>query len=264
MRIGCLCVTERRPHLLGIALASYHDQTHGDKCLYVIYPEDGEDVEDGGEEAAGYAQVRERLQPAATTWTASPLRSIETVCARLDQGCAYLFDEQGCDVVATWDDDDWKHPSYLAAVAAQLEVNPQWLITGYLWGCYVNARHLWAEDLSKRPEVIPWGYWGASLVYRKEAWRRQAFTELPFLGYDPAFCRSVGEKYWAPPVDDDPYKMLSFCHGQNCYQHCRGGGIDLKPWLEANVSTLAQQEIWRVREWFIEHGVEPPQINRPY
>ena len=267
MKVGCLCVSESRhqwrPHLFHIAAASYFDQTHPDTDIVVITgePEEYEAALDG-----------------VGTVIQSDLRGTATVCARMDQGCRHLAD-CGCNLIAIWDDDDWKHPSFLAECVKQLSGEPykevclggcrhvdpsRWVVTGYLWGLYVNARHLWAEDLSKFPHISPWGYWGSTLVFRAEAWIARPWGQFTFPGQDPAWCRSWSKDQWAPPVDTDPYKALAFCHGDNIYQHCRGGGFDLKPWLERGVSESVREAIYKVREMMIADGHEPPQCNRPY
>lgn len=255
MRIGCLCVTERRAHLFGIAVAAYADQEHEDRCLVVVCPTG---------EVAEYESVLARLgiNPEIVP---TELRGANTALRRLDLGCKHLVDA-GCNAIATWDDDDWKHPTYLGEVSRRFEQNLAWLVTGYKWGLYVNARHLWAEDLSEHVKE-PWGFWGASLAYRSVVWYSGYRFDRPgvgFQGYDPRLCQDVGKLHWAPPIDDDPYKMLSFCHDLNCYQHCRGGGFDLAPWISDNLSVRARTEIYRVRQYFIDHNIEPPQVQGPY
>jgi len=257
MRIGCLCVTEYRPHMLGISVAAFADQTHKDKHLVVVC---------NNRDAPAYrAAVNRALDGTPAGFFVSTLEGAGTVCARLDFGCSYLFNTLGCDAVVTWDDDEWRHPTFLSAVSDQLSSNKNWLITGYLWGLYVNSRTLYAEDLSKYI-MDPWGYWGASLTYRREAWNRHKFTGLPFPGYDPAFCKTFDKSVWAPPIDTDPFKQLSFCHDLNCYQHCRGGGFDLGPWLRKseNISPRAVNEVFRAQQYFIDHNIEPPQVQGPY
>jgi len=275
MKAGCLCVSENigrkgevpREQLFGISAASFADQTHADKLLVVIT-----------DRPAEYQETLERIGNTSNRVILSELRGQETVTQRLDQGYQILADA-GCDVLAVWDDDDWHHPSFLAEVVRQFSREPyeelsvggtkridprDWLITGYLWGCYINARHLWAEDLSKKKHVSPWGYWGCSLAFRRAAWDAVKFSGLTFLGYDPTWCRMFDRRSWAPPVDVDPLKMLSWCHGGNVYQHCRGGGFDLKPWLEENVSSRARAEMYRARNYTIDNNIEPPQVDRPY
>lgn len=253
MRIGCLCVTERRSHLVGLSIASFLEQDHPDKQILVVYVPDLESKYDYV--VRGFADSVISTMPVLR-------HRLKSVCERLDAGCAVL-QEKGCEAIATWDDDDWKHPTYLGELSRYFEANPKKYFTGYLWGMYVNARHLWAEDLSQK-KIKPWGYWGASLAYRTDAWAQRLFAGTPFPGYDPYFCKSFDRVFWGEPIDDDPYKMLSFCHGQNVYQHCRGGGFDLKPWIEKNVPELSRREMFRIRDWYEERNIEPPQLSRSY
>jgi len=274
MRVGCLCISENfdsskvppREQMFGIAAAAFADQTHADKFLVVITDRARED-----------AETLERIGDTRNRVVLSDLRGQGTVCQRMDQGYDILA-KMGCDVLCVWDDDDWKHPTFLSEVVKQFSrepyeerstggrkyINPaDWLITAYKWGLYVNARHLYAEDPSKARDISSWGYWGCSLAFRRAAWEQHNFSGMTFLGYDPEWCRLFDKEFWAPPIDVDPFKVLSFCHGGNVYHHCRGGGFDLKPWL-SGISSRSRDEMYRVRNYLINNNIEPPQVNKPY
>jgi len=262
MKIGCLMVTERRPFVIGVALAAFFDQHFANKELFII--SDGRRRSERNHEV-DYAEALSRFVNPDITYTTSPLHGTKTVCQRLDEGCRILFEERGCDVVAVWDDDDWKYPRFLTDLANFFSKpdSEKFYFTGCKWSHYVNARHLYAES-PRDKGAGNWGYTGCSIAYRHTAWDQHKMSEFQFEGYDPAFCQAFEKVHWGPPVSDNPLDVLSLCHGQNVYQHCHGGGHDLKPWIRANLSTLAADEMFRTRDYMIAQEIEPPQINRPY
>lgn len=249
MKIGCMCVSERRPHIFGIGYSAYMDQTHEDKVLHLLTPQ--HEMED-------YAEVLCRYG-AKASHRSTALFGFETVEDRMDEACSHIFEDLGCDAAAIWDDDDWKHPSLLSLASEALESSGA-LITGFLRGHYVNLRTLWAEEV--KPKMKPWGFWGGTIVFKKQAWQRRKWKGLGFPASDRAFCEAVGG--WTSPLSEDPFHVLAFCHGRNVYQKVRGGGFDLKPWLEQNVSRRTLLEIQQAQKHLIDHNINPPQVNLPY
>jgi len=261
MRIGCLMVTEKRPHVVGIALASFAGQTHDAKELLIIT----DDCSPRHKFSTTYNDALERAEDNGVSYSCrtSPHLGVLTVCQRLDEGAQELF-AYGCDAIAIWDDDDWRYPGFLSDVEKCFDANPEAYLTACAWNHHINARHLWAENLKERARGT-WGYLGCTLTFKRAAWEKVKFTEFPFVGYDPKFCGSFNKNRWGTPVSNNPFDVLSFCHGTNVYQMVRGSGKDFKPWIRENLAPYAVDEIFRTRQYMIDNDLEPPQVKgRPY
>jgi hypothetical protein len=258
MKIGCMMISESRPHMLPIGVCSFLDQMHQDLVLIVITSKFFFDR---------YNDILKQLikgrgfnyQPVPKTIALEKhsLVGPDTVENRFDCGCHMLFSVFDCDAIAMWDDDDYKAPDYLAKVSDQLESNPSWLITGYLSGTYVNARTLYGHRVL---DSNPWGYWGGSLVWRRQAWEDTKWTGLNFPSSDRAFAESTHRRHWAPNIDpDDHKKMLAFCHGKNMCQHFKGGSLceDLAPWMKDVFLDSTWREVEKVRQYFIDNDIDP-------
>lgn len=253
MKIGCMCVSEYRSQIFGIGYSAYIDQTHEDKVLHLLTPD---------RDTADYDKVLAR-HDARCSHLSTPLRGIDTVEDRMDEACRHIFEDLGCDAAAIWDDDDWKHPSLLSQ-ASEVLAEGSYLVAGFLAGHFVNLRTLWAERAMNEK---PWGFWGGSIVFMREAWEYRKWKGLGFPASDRAFCEAVGgskRQYWAPPLSEDPFRMLAFCHGRNICQKVRGGGFDLKPWLKKNMSSHTLSEIFRSQKFLEDNNINPPQVDLPY
>lgn len=211
MKIGCLCVTENRSAILGIALASYETQRWSNRALLVV---------DTTSEFDTAARDACRKLPHALYWHR---RELAPTVEKLDLGCNVLFHRLRCDLVAMWDDDDWSPPDRLTLAAeAYLSafVRYPW-VWSYTRGHFVSLRTLNGHEIACTPEGA---LWGGCLTFNEAAWAEAGrFATKPNVGYDREFVAALRQQdvgrlspllqiVTAPP---DAQLPVAFVHGHN-------------------------------------------------
>lgn len=186
-KVGCLCVCEPRIPLLPIALESFAAQTYKNRTMLI-----------------------------------KPYVARDAVLEALDAGCAQLFDGEGCDYVAMWDDDDYHPPRQLELAVKRLRNTTMAAVAGYTAGWYVNIKTMMSEFL----DCEPLGHlWGASLVFNAPAWESLGdpageepgcFRRQQFPGYDKAL-QSAATRFHI--VAHKTQLPVAFVHGKNVATH---------------------------------------------
>lgn len=246
MKITCLCVTEKREAIFGIAASSYGAQEHLDKELQVALPT--------GHDPSDYIAVLNRLAGYGVFyWTCGE----GTIQERLDYGCIHAF-KRGADLVAIWDDDDFKPPSWLSLAADDYDgCDPE---KPYLFasrqGWFVNLRTLRGEfhQLSH--------CWGGSLIFNEAAWAASGgFAKGPWPGQDRAFVEALAGKGTKVTFDFGKEQLghVAFSHGKNVQTYLRGEGEPMKERFDRHLPLAVWNEVHVAREFLLKQGVYPPQ-----
>lgn len=264
MRIGCLCITENRAPIIGIALASYRvasktlRDNHGTSCDSVLLVQDA---------SAGDATRNVLLHCHVPTVYQNTYGGPRVdVATRVERGCRVLFDHYGCDYVTMWDDDDYAPHDRLAAIYNSV-VNtekPGNDVYAYTRGWFVNLRTLHGEWITAE-----YG-WGGSLTFsRNTALACGGFVGRNFPGYDREFtkeCQAHGGRLLdlarcstlaaAIPLLVDP---VAFSHGKNCATWLNSSGQDVAFMLETRLPDEVWQAVKSAQKFLVDHRVFPPQ-----
>lgn len=241
-RIGCLCVTDDRAPVFGIALASFLTQDYDNAELLVLTPSPLPPYCDVIDRVMGtkrgYNEAFDKCLAAYVQWDhkGRAVRICRTgsphVTENLDYGCKLMFEDSGmkdadgkplfrehCDIVTMWDDDDWSPPGRLFSTAqcsatnfalacgytmpTQQEVDSYRLLAGYNGGWFCNLKTLQGHEVLLNPETNP--IWGGSLAFSKTTWRwLGGFRDRPFPGYDRSFVNDFKAKgVWIHAISPD-------------------------------------------------------------
>jgi len=256
MKISCICVTENRAPIWGIALASFLTQQHQDKQLIVVVPND---------------EVRSYQLFAATFVDHPGMKdviymslepSVYTVTERLDAGIAAAFKLDAA-VVAIWDDDDWSPVDRLTKTFEALRQCDDHIpgYASYTAGWFVNLRTLRGEWV----QTLPHHLWGGTLAFNEAAWHRAGrFSEKPFPGQDRAFMAALkdapeSKEYRLVMGRGDP---VAFSHGKNISTWLKSRGSPMEGFLRGAVPIvpdLVWTEVLRCQQFMVDTRTHPPQ-----
>ena len=189
--MSCIIPTRNRRRFVGQAVRYFLRQDYEPKELVVV--DDGED------------EVRDLLpdDPRVTYRRLAgpvPLGSKRNLACGLSRG----------EVIAHWDDDDWMSPDRLSRQVDVL-VSSGAVACGtrsLLYYSPKTARAWWYVHPSAHP---PW-LAGGTLVYRRSAWERHRFPDVP-TGEDAAFVRRLDPRRLA--VLEDASFYVALLHGSN-------------------------------------------------
>jgi len=154
--VSCLMLVHDRPHLVPQAIAYFRRQDYARRELVV--------VDDAPEPV-------DHLLPADPRIRHVRLATRHTIGAKRNAGCDAALGT----LVAHWDDDDWAAPwrlSYQVAELVQSGADVAGLRTVLFFS--PSERRAWRYVW---PQTRPWAH-GATLLYTKELWRRNAFADV--------------------------------------------------------------------------------------
>lgn len=149
MKIGCVCPTYKRPHLLGRAIHCFLTQTHSD-CYLVV-------LDDAGQYQS---QEHDKWKLVSTS------KRFNSLGGKRQAGIDLLPDD--CEGYLCWDDDDVYFPDAVANASKALQ-NAAWAQCRIVWET-LNSNTLTAtEAFSRRNQPRhthpTWGY-GGCWAYR--------------------------------------------------------------------------------------------------
>jgi len=149
-RISCLCVTRGRVARLDRAVRCFHDQTHPNRELVLLY-------EDDDHETAAYAEAAARSTPEIVSVgvardPGAPLGVLRNLAVSRSDG----------EYVCQWDDDDWYHPERLADQWQALSGAPE-------ASACVLSRWTVFDEARGRAYLSPYRQWEGSLLCRRES-----------------------------------------------------------------------------------------------
>jgi glycosyltransferase involved in cell wall biosynthesis len=169
--VSCVMLVHDRPRLVPQAVAYFERQDYARRELVV--------VDDAPEPVDHLLPDDPRIRHVRLT-------TRHTVGAKRNAGCEAALGE----LVAHWDDDDWAAPwrlTYQTADLTQAGADVAGLRTILFFS--PSARRAWRYVW---PQSRPWAH-GATLLYTKELWRRNAFVDVD-RGEDSRFLWSGGAK----------------------------------------------------------------------
>jgi hypothetical protein len=248
MKVGCICVTEKRAPVFGIALASFMSQSHRDRVLIVSIRGSG---------AKHYRDVRDRLQASG-----EPIKFLndaagQTVPETIDEAVSVAFYEQKCDLVTMWDDDDYRPRSSVSRFVEALNWSKTPMVASYTGGFFVNLRTLDGQL------VEPDHLWGGCLTFNKPAWELAGgFTGKPFPGYDRAFVEVMGSRAKVGhlmhrfALNTTP---IAFSHGRNVATWVKGETHPMEKYLERWMPGRVFAEVKRAQGFLIKRRIFPPE-----
>jgi hypothetical protein len=240
MRVGCVCVTEGRAPIFGIALSSFFVQ-RGDVVLAVIIRNPMEE-ESYRRVYRGMSKETDQI-----VW----IEAFDgDVPARLDHGCDLLFNKFKCDIVTMWDDDDYAPPDRMDITREAFQKDI-WF-TGYNQGYFVNLRTLHGQRIK-----TPWGYWGGSITLTRDAWDANKFNKFTMPGYDRCFADLIPDDKKGAPLKSEQLPV-AFSHGKNVTTWLKGKGEPMEEKLEKWMPSLVFDEVKRVQKFLIDRRVYPP------
>lgn len=257
MKFAAVCVTEGRPDLYALALASFFTQhlDVGDQA--VLYTEVAgnrfKDYEDTLVRFAGFIGTAQRR----VVLTAGGRSGPEAVPERFQRAFRLCSDAFHSDAFLMWDDDDWQPCERLLLTKEALS-RPGTHICGYQKGFFVNIRTLRGEPV----EISPDYYWGGSLGFDRRALAAADFSAFKNPGYDGEFTQAVkahcGPQPCGEVLDQAPWPV-AFSHGKNIATFLASPGDDMTAHLKRELPHLVWCEVERLQQLCIEKRIYPPQ-----
>lgn len=256
LHVGCLCVTEKRAPIFGIALASYLSQDHPDRDLLVVLPRDASHDERGAYAAEAARVIGPDAPRTDVQFTFRGRSGRAGVTERIDEGCKTLFGA-GCDLVAVWDDDDLKLPAWCSVLA--LAVPPEYndktaVLCGSTQGWFCNLRTLNAEFLQ-----VP-HFWGGSLAFNKISWEvAGGFVRRKMPGYDRSFVADVPAGIKCEmDVARSEGGHIAFSHNKNVATWLRSPGESIEARLPTWYPAEVVFEVRRAQQVMVDTRTFPP------
>lgn len=259
-RIGCLCVTEDRAAVFGIALASWLTQDTPEAPSLLVSL--------AGTQIGAYADVARRLHCIRRVHWVNRYRE---VLLRLDRGASELLwrGDPRRNLVTMWDDDDWSPPDRLRLLAdayADADHDAPW-VASYTRGHFVNLRTLYghAVELDAASDNP---FWGGGLTFNQAAYRAASastsadvFASMKFPGYDREFVRRLRsiptcQMVSIPSANNN--SPVAFSHGKNVATWLQHKGSDMREQLQEWLPKLVWDEVLRSSEFLHERRVFPP------
>jgi glycosyltransferase involved in cell wall biosynthesis len=189
--VSCIMPTRNRRKHVSHAIGFFLAQTYQNRELII--------VDDGSDNVHDLVPMDSRIRYIRC-------EQPEPVGAKRNLGCSWA---SGC-LIAHWDDDDWMAPSRLDfQVTALLQTRAD--VCGIDRIYYLDSRSRRAWTYIYPRTARPW-LAGGSLLYRKEFWRRNPFSEIS-VGEDARFlwaCRT-----WRMAVLRDNRFYIAMIHGAN-------------------------------------------------
>jgi len=273
MRIGCICKSEDRAQVFGIALASLATQEFAGPAELLLCG-----VQPGQREA--YSEVIERVLLRQDAKPQIIHIYHKAMCParvpdRMHWACNMLFYGKGdgpngtqrsatmpeCDVVTVWDDDDYSPPDRLAMTADAFEKNGDVLplVVSYETGYFVNLRSLNGHVVSTTSYN---GLWGGCLAFNREAFEAAGgMRGRPHPGYDRSFVDAVRETCGDEAVQKLAPTLrgpVAFSHGKNLSTYLVNEGQPLADFLRETMPPLVWSEVTLARDFLRSRRVRPP------
>lgn len=249
LHIACLCVTENRLPIFGIALESFLKQrlpvgVHA--TLYVCADARSRyDCVIEGRETPPNLDVRVWERWYATA--AGVPREYDAITDAVD-----------AEILTVWDDDDFAPADRLAKTVIALEADAlagRAAVTSYAAGWFCNLRTLRAQYVDCRS----WSYWGGCLAWTRGAAQRQSWRGLPCPGYDRWFVKKLGGDAFRPPLTEP--LPVAFSHGKNLttWLTTTGEQWDDDRLFDRIGDFAVCREVRRAQQFLIDRRVFPPQ-----
>jgi glycosyltransferase involved in cell wall biosynthesis len=190
--VSAILTTRDRPHLLPIALACFEHQTYANRELIVV--DDGSESPVGSIDVPGFRVQVIRLNPG------TPLG------VKLNHG----VDAASGRLCMKMDDDDWYAPEYLATSVERLLESERTLC---IPAVVFHAGFLFFELRTWRiHESTANNAPGATLLFKKEDWRRRPFRPVP-TDEDVWFYRDQVRAGAMPLTVDSKETFVAIRHG---------------------------------------------------
>lgn len=255
MKFAAVCITEGRPDIFGLAIASFFTQHLDPGDQAVLY------VEVAGDRFADYEATVQRFagflgMPQRRIYlTAGSQSGRNSVPGRFGRAFRLCSDAFHSDVFLMWDDDDWAPPERLLLTKAALST-PGTHVCGYDRGHFCNLR-------TQRGYFIEsnWGFWGGSLAFDRRALAACDFESYKNPGYDQEAVRAIRDACPQPcgeVIRVGPYP-IAFCHGLNVATLLADPGVSLIEHLQTTLPLLVWDEVERLRRICVERRIFPPQ-----
>jgi glycosyltransferase involved in cell wall biosynthesis len=192
--ISCLCVTQRKPELLGRAIDCFLGQTYPNKELVILYEDD--DAATEALLAGGFAResgIRVFRVPAYPKITLGELRNLAVRIARGEFICQ-------------WDDDDWYH-------IRRLEVQYEKLFQEGRHGSIMTQRLVF-DVHTTTAYVSNERLWEGSILCKKSVLQLKAYEDKA-LGEDTATIEYLDHMGCLHQLHAMPWLYIYIYHGNN-------------------------------------------------
>jgi Glycosyl transferase family 2 len=230
--VACVCLVKGRPEMVKRAVASFCGQTYERKALLLW-------LTDEGSGSSALISGLTKLHPCILA-VMNRDRGL-TIGALRNEAAAWLMEWQnGPDIIAHWDSDDWSHPERLTEQVTWLQSSGAQVV-GY------NECLFWQEQEQQaflytrtNPRIAV----GTSLLYWAGVWKQNHFPDLPTPGQpwslsedcswmqQPQINLKSVSSIRAGEVAITAPRMIASIHGANTYaEHYRAmvkQGADLK------------------------------------